>query len=79
MKNLIFIFVILGTHHDSIHKFPLAPMGALAPGSSHARPSAQAPIKTSEIFYGAIVAISGNLAQVSQFQAILSTSKNLKN
>ena len=28
-------------------KFPLAPMGVLAPGSAHARPSAQPPINTS--------------------------------
>jgi len=27
-------------------KFPLAPMGVLAPGSGHARPSAQPPIDT---------------------------------
>jgi hypothetical protein len=32
-----------------LSKFPLAPMGALAPGSAHARPSAQAPIDTSGI------------------------------
>ena len=31
-------------------KFPLAPMGALAPGSVHARPSAQAPIDTNGNF-----------------------------
>ena len=31
-------------------KIPLAPMGALAPGSAHARPSAQAPIYTSQKF-----------------------------
>ena len=52
-------------------KFPLAPMGVLAPGSAHTRPSAQPPFDT-----------SGNLlAQVKQnfqsnflpFQAILST------
>ena len=29
---------------------PLAPMGVLAPGSAHARPSAQPPIDTSEKF-----------------------------
>ena len=28
-------------------KIPLAPMGALAPGSAHARPSTQAPVITS--------------------------------
>ena len=31
-------------------KFPLAPMGVLAPVSVHARPSAQPPIDTSEKF-----------------------------
>ena len=31
-------------------KIPLAPMGALAPGSVHARPSAQAPIDASGHF-----------------------------
>ena len=49
-------------------------MGALAPGSAHARPSAQAPIKQ---VYGRGVSI------FSPFQAILSvfhfSEKNLKN
>ena len=31
-------------------KFPLAPMGVLAPGSAHARPSTRPPIDTSGIF-----------------------------
>ena len=31
-------------------KFPLAPMGVLAPGSAHARPSARPPIDTSGNF-----------------------------
>ena len=31
-------------------KFPLAPMGVLAPGSAHARPSAQPPIDMSGNF-----------------------------
>ena len=31
-------------------KFPLAPLGVLAPGSAHARTSAQPPINTSRIF-----------------------------
>ena len=31
-------------------KFPLPPMGVLAPGSAHARPSAQPPIDVSGIF-----------------------------
>ena len=32
-------------------KFPLVPMGVLAPGSAHARPSAQPPIDTSRNFW----------------------------
>ena len=36
-QNMYLIFKIL-------HKFPLAPMGVLAPVSAHARPSAQPPI-----------------------------------
>ena len=32
-------------------KFLLAPMGVLAPGSAHGRPSAQPPIDTSGIFW----------------------------
>ena len=35
---------------DNIFKFPLAPMGVLAPGSAHARPSARPPIDTSGNF-----------------------------
>ena len=31
-------------------QFPLAPVGVLAPGSAHARPSAQPPIDTSGDF-----------------------------
>ena len=31
-------------------KFPLTPMGVLAPGSTHARPSAQPPIDVSRNF-----------------------------
>ena len=33
-------------------KFPLAPMGTLAPMSAHSRPSAQAPIETRGHFSG---------------------------
>ena len=33
-----------------VYKFPLAPMGVLAPGSEHARPSTQPPIDTSGNF-----------------------------
>jgi hypothetical protein len=33
-----------------IEKFPLAPMGVLAPGSAHSRPSAQPPIDPSGSF-----------------------------
>jgi hypothetical protein len=46
-----------------MQKFPLAPMGAIAPGSAHGRPSAEAPIDT-----------SGKCSiDFSPFQAILST------
>ena len=34
----------------TVEKFPLTPMGVLAPGSAHARPSAQAPIDMSGNF-----------------------------
>ena len=37
----------LTTNNFKLDKFPLAPMGVLAPGSAHARPSAQPPIDTS--------------------------------
>ena len=33
------------------YKFPVAPMGVLAPGSAHARPSARPPITTSGNLY----------------------------
>ena len=36
-------------------KFPLTPMGVLAPGSAHARPSARPPFDLSEKNYGARV------------------------
>ena len=38
------------TKMRAIYKFPLAPMGVLAPGSAHARPSAQPPIDVSGNF-----------------------------
>ena len=41
---------------DKLFKFPLSPMGALAPGSEHARPSAQPPIDTSR---NLLVQVSG--------------------
>ena len=41
-------------------KFPLAPMGALAPGSAHARPFAQPPIDTSG---NVLTQVSGGWAQ----------------
>ena len=52
-----------------LHKFPPAPMGVLAPGSAHAKPSAQPPIweggqKKLKIFRSIF----------SPFQAILSNS-----
>ena len=42
--------LILHWRRTLLNKFPLAPMGALAPGSVHARPSAQPPIDTSGNF-----------------------------
>ena len=50
-------------------KFPLAPMGVLAPGSAHARPSALPPIDTSGNFPAHVSAkspsnISPNLSEV---------------
>ena len=36
--------------HAHLSKFPLAPMGVLAPGSAHTRPSARPPIDTSGFF-----------------------------
>ena len=41
------ITVITVDDERRTRKFPLATMGALATGSAHARPSAQAPIDTS--------------------------------
>ena len=35
---------------DRVWQFPLTPMGVLAPGSAHARPSAQPPIDVSGNF-----------------------------
>ena len=38
------------TETGGLRKFPLTPMGVLAPGSAHARPSAQPPIDMSGNF-----------------------------
>ena len=43
---------------DNGAKFPLTPMGVLAPGSAHARPSDQPPINTSGNF---LAQVSGNI------------------
>ena len=53
-----------------INKFSLAPMGFLAPGSTHARPSAQHPSTLAEIFRRTCL---GGGVNFSPFQAILST------
>jgi hypothetical protein len=37
-------------HVVNVNQFPLTPMGVLAPGSAHARPSAQPPIDVSGYF-----------------------------
>ena len=52
-----------------LYEFPLAPMGVLAPGSAHARPSAQPPINMSGYFPAHVSAesplkISPNLSEV---------------
>ena len=38
------------SEHEKVSRIPLAPMGVLAPGSAHARPSAQPPMDTSGYF-----------------------------
>jgi hypothetical protein len=68
-------------------QFPLAPMGVLAPGSAHAKPSAQLPIDTSRNFSAHVSGMGDkkNENLSDQFtQAILSTfhffcKKNQKN
>ena len=42
--------MLLSQNLENIKVFPLAPMGVLAPGSAHARPSARPPIDISEKF-----------------------------
>ena len=42
--------VVMAVYCHSSERFVLAPMGAIAPGSANARPSAQAPIDTSRNF-----------------------------
>ena len=61
-------------------KFPLTPMGVLAPGSAHARPSAQPPIDVSGNFPAHVSGVGGCwnfekffLSTSSPNQAILST------
>ena len=53
MKKYMFLRIIKRkTEHEAmkyiekLKEFPLAPMGVLAPGSAHARPSARPPIDT---------------------------------
>ena len=62
---------------DDFGKFPLAPMGAPAPVSAHARPSTQAPIDTIDNFSVPVSVGGGMLKFFDQllplFQAILST------
>jgi hypothetical protein len=48
--NWIFVGIGLVLVWLSFEKFPLAPMGVIAPGSAHARPSARPPIDTSGYF-----------------------------
>ena len=42
--------IIMGRVSRQERRIPLTPMGVLAPGSSHARPSAQPPINVSGTF-----------------------------
>jgi hypothetical protein len=44
------LFENMNARYSNRNKFPLAPMGVLAPGSAHARPSARPPIDTSGNF-----------------------------
>jgi hypothetical protein len=73
MQTQLRKWIVYNINND---KFPLAPMGALAPGSAHASPSAQAPIDTSGIFFSSInfFAILGDSKHFSCFP-----KKNLKN
>ena len=53
IKELLRRMVLLTKYNLSVStdsNFPLAPMGVLAPGSAHARPSARPPIDTSGNF-----------------------------
>ena len=50
LKQKSHLYVILLNIINCCEKFPLAPMGVLAPGSAHARPSARHPIDTSGNF-----------------------------
>ena len=59
-------------HQYCCQKFPLAPMGVLAPGSAHARPSGQPPIDMSGNFSAHVSAESP-----SKFSKI--PKKKLKN
>ena len=67
-----------------LYQIPLAPMGVLAPGSAHARPSTRPPINTSGNFPADVSAeshsnISPNPSEVkSEVIHVCGSNKNLK-
>ena len=50
LANLYSIKLCSVCFREKVNKFPLTAMGVLAPGSGHARPSAQPPMDVSENF-----------------------------
>ena len=63
--------------NNKLWTFSLALMGALAPGSAHARPSAQAPIDTSENFRRKCLGVGAGANKIPiKFLAISGDSKH---
>ena len=58
-----------------LNKYPLAPMGVLAPGSAHAIPSAQPPIDTSGKFPAHMSAESSSNISPNPFEVISEVSE----
>ena len=51
LKSALILFIgVTMVSQGKLFQIPLAPMGVLAPGSAHARPSAQTPIDMSGNF-----------------------------
>ena len=65
--------------HGCIWEFLLTPMGVLAPGSAHARPSAQPPIDVSGNFPPHVSAESPSYISPNCLELISKVSENLKN